>query len=390
MSFRTPSYRLHKPTGQAVVTLNGRDLYLGKHGTPASRAEYDRLIAEWLNNGRGRPKAKNRPSELTVNEILVAFWRHAEGHYRNPDGTTSRELDNFKDALRPLRRLYGYSLAAEFGPLALRTVRKAMIEAGLATSTINARVNRIRRVFRWAASVEMLPVAVVQGLETIEGLKRGRSEARDTEAVKPVPIEHVEATLPHLARRLAAMVRIQLLCGCRVSEIVTMRGRDLTPGEPNWEYRPASHKNAWRGQERVIPLGPRAAAIAREFLKADLAAFLFDPREAVDEHHTTRTRSRKSKPTPSELARRKGRPGEGHARRYDRRTYRQAIVRVCRRAGVPEWSPLQLRHSAGSLIRARFGLEAAQAVLGHVKPDTTLIYAERDLARAHAIAAEIG
>ena len=47
MPVRTPSYRLHKPTGQAVVTLDGRDLYLGRHGSPESRTEYDRLVTEW-------------------------------------------------------------------------------------------------------------------------------------------------------------------------------------------------------------------------------------------------------------------------------------------------------------------------------------------------------
>ena len=52
MSLRTPSYRLHKPTGQAVVTLSGQDHYLGKFGSTGSRAEYDRLVAEWLANGR--------------------------------------------------------------------------------------------------------------------------------------------------------------------------------------------------------------------------------------------------------------------------------------------------------------------------------------------------
>jgi integrase len=49
-----------------------------------------------------------------------------------------------------------------------------------------------------------------------------------------------------------------------------------------------------------------------------------------------------------------------------------------------------LRHTAATLIRARFGLEAAQAVLGHARADVTQVYAERDLARAHAVAAAIG
>jgi hypothetical protein len=28
---RAPRYRLHKKTGQAVVTIDGKDIYLGKH-----------------------------------------------------------------------------------------------------------------------------------------------------------------------------------------------------------------------------------------------------------------------------------------------------------------------------------------------------------------------
>ena len=47
-----PKYRKHRSSGQAVVTLNGCDFYLGPHGTKASKLEYDRLIGEWFQNGR--------------------------------------------------------------------------------------------------------------------------------------------------------------------------------------------------------------------------------------------------------------------------------------------------------------------------------------------------
>jgi hypothetical protein len=50
-STRTLGYQVHKPSGQADVTLDGRDCYLGKHGTQESRSAYDRIIAEWLANG---------------------------------------------------------------------------------------------------------------------------------------------------------------------------------------------------------------------------------------------------------------------------------------------------------------------------------------------------
>lgn len=79
---RVPSYRLHKPNGQAVVTFGGRDRYLGKHGTPESRAEYDRLVAEWLMTGR-RLMASDGPgeSDLTVSEMLLAYLKHANAYY---------------------------------------------------------------------------------------------------------------------------------------------------------------------------------------------------------------------------------------------------------------------------------------------------------------------
>lgn len=54
------------------------------------------------------------------------------------------------------------------------------------------------------------------------------------------------------------------------------------------------------------------------------------------------------------------------------------------------WSPNRLRHSAGTEIRRRFGLEAAQVALGHAMADTTQVYAERDYALAARVAREVG
>jgi hypothetical protein len=56
-----PSYRHHKQSGQAVVTLpdglgGRRDVLLGKYDTPESRAEYARVLAEWEASGRRPPR----------------------------------------------------------------------------------------------------------------------------------------------------------------------------------------------------------------------------------------------------------------------------------------------------------------------------------------------
>src|SRR5271157_4571122 len=79
-ALRTPAYRHHKPSGQAVVTLDGRDIYLGRYGSPESRAEFDRLLAEWLSNGRRLP-APACGSDLTVNELASAYLDHADSYY---------------------------------------------------------------------------------------------------------------------------------------------------------------------------------------------------------------------------------------------------------------------------------------------------------------------
>jgi integrase len=391
---RTPKYCLHKATGQAVVRIDGRDHYLGKHGTPESEAEYQRLIGEWHANGQTLRRDTGDaagPCGLTVAEMLLAYWHWAEGHYRDGDGRSGAELENMKLAVRPLRQRYGHTAAAAFGPNALRALQADLAKAGLCRTVVNYRINRIRRAFRWAVSRELVPAAVFEALRTVIALQRGRSRARESDPVAPAPAEHVQATLPHLPAPVRAMVEVQQLTGCRPGEAMVMRALDLNTSGAVWIYRPHRHKNRHRGLERVIFLGPQAQAVIKPFLTTDLEAYLFSPRRYVEDLHARRAAARKTKRTPSELRRRrKAKPKRRPAECYDRRSYRQAIARACRKAGVPAWSPLQLRHTAATLIRARYGLEAAKVVLGHTKVETSQLYAERDLHKAQQIMAEIG
>lgn len=79
-----------------------------------------------------------------------------------------------------------------------------------------------------------------------------------------------------------------------------------------------------------------------------------------------------------------------YGERYSVDSYRRAIQRACTRAHVPSWSPNQLRHSAGTEIRKKFGLEASQVVLGHANAKVTEIYAERNMDLAREIMAKVG
>jgi integrase len=75
---------------------------------------------------------------------------------------------------------------------------------------------------------------------------------------------------------------------------------------------------------------------------------------------------------------------------YTKDSYNRAIRRACKQAGVPSWTPNQLRHSSGTEVRNKYGLDAAQAYLGHAHANTTEIYAELDFEKAVKVAREIG
>lgn len=211
---RVPSYRHHKPTGQAVVTIKGRDIYLGRWNTAASRAEYDRLIAEFLANGR----QLRDEVDTTVVEVINAYRKFAEQYYRK-NGEVTREYGCIKEALKIVRELYGRKLANEFGPLALKAVRQRMVDNGWSRGYINKSIGRIRRCFKWAVENELVRRDMYHGLMAVSGLRKGRSEAREPDPVMPVDDATVQATLPHLSPVVADMIRFQRLTGGRPQDV---------------------------------------------------------------------------------------------------------------------------------------------------------------------------
>lgn len=434
-SERTPKYRHHRPSDQAVVTLNGRDFYLGPYKSRASRLEYDRLIAEWLANGRRQPGESGTANDrFTIMEIVDAFLTHAEGYYRKPDGTPTSEYDNCRQAVAPLIRLYGRKPAVEFGPLALKAVRQEMLDRGWCRKHINSQIARVRMVFRWATAQEMTPVTIYQALQTVPGLKQGRTDARESEPVRPVPMNLVDAIQPHVSNQVWAMIQMQLLTAARPGEVVTMRPGDIDRSGPIWACTPTAHKTAHHGHRRTIYIGPKAQQTLAPFLLRAPGTFCFSPTEAEAARHASIHMARQ---TPlsygnSPGTNRKASPARTPGICYDVAAYRRAIERGCDLAFPPpenlrrgkikgkkgmrwetraewrarlgrvlwaeletwqkahRWHPHQLRHNAATAIRKQFNLEAARAVLGHHSAAVTEIYAEMDSALAASVISKVG
>lgn len=423
-----PAYCRHKSSNRAFVTLDGRRVYLGTHGTQESRDAYAKAIGEWIVRGRRilEPSPTSPPSaaSVTITVMIHAFREHAKTYYVNGDGTPSGEFENYRLALRPLRRLYGSLLAASFGPLHLKTLRTEMLRPtltdpasarqrqrpGWSRTYTNRQIGRIKHVFKWALENELIPPAVYQGIAAVSGLRRGRSEARETEPVLPVPQAHIDSVLPLVGSHVRAMIQLQLLTGSRAGELCSLRSCDLETSGAVWIYRPSSHKTAHHGHVREIRIGPKAQAILRPFLRPDLTSYVFSPADAERERRARQRDLRKSPVQPSQLKRaeqsatrqRKRMPKD----RYDVPSYRRAIRRACRRADriaheqnpnipatqiiVPPWHPHQLRHNAATELRRRYGIEAARVILGHRSAAVTQIYAEFDHEKAAKIMEDVG
>jgi len=458
----TPSYCHHKKSGQAYVTIDGKQIPLGRHGTPESRAAYDRLIAQWLLRGRQGP---SRTADLfehqgpTINDLAAAFLEHARTYYRKSDGQPTGEYHEFRAVIRHLVHFHGQTPIEKFGPKALRAWRdlltkpltythcmtgKTVQHRGWSRPMANKQTNRVKMIFKWGVSDELVPAAIYQALATVRGLAAGRTDARETQPVKPVAETHVQSIYGQLPRPIEAILKLQLLTGARGGELCIMRAIDIDMSAAVWVYRPATHKTQWHGHEREIMLGKQCQEIIRPFLPTlpyrtdeEAKAYLFSPRLAVQDLRAKRAAART---TPAGQGNEAGsniteQPQRVAGDHYTSSSYRRAVQRACEtafplplelarvkvparnrktmkrwetraewkaRLGPEKWAqleswikshrfhPHQVRHTVATKLRKLYNLETAGVVLGQKSLAVTQGYAEQNRDLGRKVAMEIG
>jgi integrase len=297
-------------------------------------------------------------------------------------------------------------------PVAIQKIKPA-----LARRVINQRMDHVKRFFAWAVSDELVTPAVHEAMLRVSGLRRGHQGTRETPRVQPVPDKHVDATLVYLVPQVAAMVQVQSLIGGRPTEVCLIRGRNIIDrDQPVWKYvidpndvlraedsngrlanlhKCANHDDAeGHAKVKILPIGPKAQAILKVWLRDNPDEYLFQPCEARARRYAERREQRK---TPLYLShalrqsfKQKANPKRAPRDHYDRHSYSHAVARAAKKAGVPHWHPHQLKHVCGTRVRERYGAEAAQSFLGHEKLSTTEIYAEKNWRLVERIAADLG
>ena len=368
-----PSYRYHI-SGQAVVTFDAKNYYLGTYDSPESKARYYALLNEYHANGMCIPAQRDsQPAVITIRVVCAEYREYVKQRY----ASASKEIHRLNGLCSLLELEYGELPAAEFGPRRLAEVRETLVATGNCRTYINRLVRCIRSIFRHAISRELVNVDVLIRLETLEPLRAGQTKAPESDPVRLVNLDDVRATAKFLSPVLSAMVRIQAATGMRPSELCSIRPADIYERPDGiWMYRPVKHKTSHRGKSQAVPLVGDARLALEPLLQRASDAFCFSPRESMAWYQAQKVRTTPLHYGNSTGTNRKLAPKRQPGERYDAGSYRQAITRAAKRAKVQHWFPYQLRHVAATEVRKALGVESAQALLGHSRADMTQHYAQ--------------
>ncbi len=358
-----PQIRQHKPSGRAYVYAHGRTVYLGPWDSPESRTAYRDFLSRW--DGPKPPgEAPQLAGKVRVYDFVAAFTDWAATHYRRADGTQTTEYNGVKFALTFLIADHGNRFVDDFGARDLRAMLSNWKASGQVRHTINQRLERIKRAFRWGANRDLVAPSTLANILVVHPLRHG--EAPDNDEIQPVPLRDLVRTIKELPAMTAAIVHMEYYCGARPSEACAIRGdqiyrRSFRIGGKSIRvpdglavYLPKQHKTAHRGEIVFYTLGPRAQAAIEPWLN-DGPIFQL----------------------------RAGRP-------IDYATYVRHIKEAAERAGAEHWSPNQLRHNFMTRWDSLAGIEAAGAAVRHKSLDTSAIYIQRDLAKVGQLAAKFG
>lgn len=324
--------------GRAFTKVDGRFISLGRGDDPKSRQRYAVVLTEHAQGRtveRARQPAPTEPRVLSVNELLLQY--------------AAKELPRFSEGeqhpmrcvIRILRELFGETPAAEFGPLRLRVVRDAMI-AGDPNATnaegkpkprkpwsrgvVNKQIKRVRAIFRWGVSFELVPQTVADALASVRSIVAGETSAEERAPRVAVPQEHIESVRAKLRPQHRDVLDLLLLTGARPGEIINLTTGMLDRTGDVWRCELSKHKTAHKGKRRVLFFNATAQLILRKYLKADPGERLFG---------------------------------------FSRNDFSNTMQRACDRARVPRFVPHQLRHTVITKVMDELGAESAQRLAGH-------------------------
>lgn len=355
--------------------------YFGQHGTP----ECDRLYRNWLASLRAtdrlpspdtpKPQAVKLVAQLIVEYLSQVRQRYSDNEYKGVYLALERLATRIggRDAsaieVPQIRSLIEIMCHEQFSYGSGEHAKKRHYSR----TYVNKTLARIKRFVRWSHMMGYVTAEQWSRISVLDGIKQSEKLARETIKKRDVPLEFVKQTLPHLTPTVAAMVRVQYLCGMRPQDVYNIRWIDIDTSGDVWIYVPFEHKNTHRGLELMKAIPKPAQTLLEAFRPEDDRSFIFSPKRAMAVFWGT---------SDADRLKRFGYQYVGSA-------YYHAVRDACDKAKIDRWSPNQLRHTMATHLRSKYGQEAAQYYLGHANISTTDIYAHRAAESLQRVAKEM-
>jgi integrase len=386
---RLPKYRQQLPQKIGFVEFQGKRYYFtGKYNSNESLEQYQKFVrVNCL--GEAAPEAV-KAGTISVAEMAALYLDFAKTYY--PAGKHS-EYENIRVVLLPFVAEHLEDDASTFGPKKLKAYRDSLADGSITRDYLNGIIKKIRRAFKWAVSEELIPSSVFHGLQTVGPITQGRSEAKESVPREAIPLDEFLPVHAVLHQPVKDMAMLQHLTGVRSGSLVMALPEqfDLEEDLLVWRPRFKRERLVKKTEKRklagklIVYLGPEGQALLKPYLKkAKMGEYLFSPKSAT-------TRMNRS-------------AGEHYTVSSYRLAIRNAIIKANKlikaentklpkkkqKPLIPFWVPHQIRNTKLDAVREKYDLEAAQAVGGHKKMDTTEKYARQRLNLAKKVARETG
>lgn len=342
---RWPPVVTKHSTGQARVRWKGRDYYLGTYGTPQATEAYIELLKTLGQAEQEQEDRQAHPQKLLTLTVLNAAQRFIDTELIHKP---TKERNHYLRWMSILESVCKGMVCDDFDTRVLDRIREGMIQKQWSRGVINAGIRRVRTMWRWIESQGYAPRGSWDHLRSLPPLRNNDSRIRTTKPRQPVEWNVVEKVCNTCRADVKAILLLLWHTGMRPGEAVLMRSKDIDRSEDVWFFSLEQHKNSWRGQSRIVALGPQCQEI--------LTPFLIDVKD--DEYLFSPDGRKKQRRRPY----------------YTAEKLSQYVKRACLRVGV-KMTPYQLRHTAKQRITREFGLDSARAMLGQNHLQTTDKYA---------------
>lgn len=266
---KIPKYRRQTGRDFAFVEFQGkRNRLPGPYGSQKSKQAY----AEFLSEISQEKQPEIITNQMTLLQLCTSFLDWAEINH------TPKEYQHYNRLVSVLggSKFFGIR-AVNIGPNIFRQIQQFLIDfrpkqkegyrkppKRWSRQYINKQMDKLKDIFQWAISIELIGPEHLVALDTVQPLKKNRTAAPEAKKVKPVDYSPVHRTIEFAGPVIGAMIELQLVTGMRPGNVCRICPAEIIDRHKKiWAFRPIAHKTEWRGVVLSIPLGPQTQSIIR-------------------------------------------------------------------------------------------------------------------------------